>query len=643
MIAMLPNHEISLPNQNVPVRRGATASQWAGFILFFLSVYLYVWLFIKPSLIYHGFGIFLAYPAFSLGWGFLNSSLSYPGGLVEYIGGFLSQLYYFSWLGALVITAAACLIYIETSILIRLSAGRALKLIGYIPAVMLLMICNHYDNQLTAFLALLVALWFSVVYEKMAVRRSVACAVVFMVMFAMLYYIAGGASFVFVSLVSIYELFVGRRKVLAVLFPAAVIGTYLVGRYVFDLEIEIIHLRFLGTRLGYDLWVRNIVICVYLFFPLALFGIGLRQGLAGKKSSVCGAEKDSGGSSLKAGKLRQLFQDSKGGLIVEAGLPIIILLASILVSFDGTKKKLIQVDYFAHQKMWPEVLRTARRIRSESCDLCCIHNIDRALYYTGRLGDEMFRYPQMVPALMLTGMATGHPVGVFTERGLLFLELGYLGNAERDAFEYMELVGSTPLILEQLATIKLAKGQLEAAKVFLNALSKDLIFGNRAREMLRRIEQDPELADDERIQYIRSVASDKESVNLGVDDFFHQLLDKNSNNKLAFEYMMAFYLLTKQVDKVVANIGGFNDLGYKKLPRYYEEAIMLYMAHGGPRTDLHGWMPRLETIERARAAGRIYQLCGGRYNEKEIRGALTSDLADSYFLYHAFHVLGERK
>ena len=60
-----------------------------------------------------------------------------------------------------------------------------------------------------------------------------------------------------------------------------------------------------------------------------------------------------------------------------------------------------------------------------------------------------------------------------------------LGGRKRSSFEYMEIVGSSPLILEQLATIKLVKGQVEAAKVFLRALSKDLIFGHRGREMLR--------------------------------------------------------------------------------------------------------------------------------------------------------------
>ena len=136
-----------------------------GSIIFFVCTYLYVLLFIESRLIFHSFGTLIAYPAFSVDWGFLRNSISYPGGVVEYVGGFISQLYYFSWLGALVVTAIALLMYIATKILVKLSAGVRLKLICYIPVVILLMIYNRYDNQASSFVALLAALWFSVVYE----------------------------------------------------------------------------------------------------------------------------------------------------------------------------------------------------------------------------------------------------------------------------------------------------------------------------------------------------------------------------------------------------------------------------------------------------------------------------------------------
>jgi hypothetical protein len=232
------------------------------------------------------------------------------------------------------------------------------------------------------------------------------------------------------------------------------------------------------------------------------------------------------------------------------------------------------------------------------------------------------------------------PDRMYLKMSRFFLELGHVAAAEKAAFEYLETACSSPLILEQLATIKLIKGQIEAAKVFLRVLSKDLIFGNRGRKMLRRLEEDPELADDKKIQYLRSIASDTENVDeIFSDDFFSHLLDKNKNNKMAFEYMMAFYLLTGQVEKVVANIARLNDLGYERLPLYYEEAIVIYMAKNR-RRDIYiaGWQPQLETIVRAQKVDKLYSRYGGQYGEQYIRKELGPDFANCYFLYYIFDV-----
>jgi hypothetical protein len=605
-----------------PPKKQTSRRKWhlpVDAVIFFACIYLYVLLIIETRLIYHSFGNFITYPAFSVGWEFLRNSLSHPGGMVEYVGGFLSQLYYFSWLGALVITVISLLIYIAAKTLIRLSAAEWLKLICYIPAVFLLMIYNRYDNQVNAFIALLVVLWFLVVYEKIAERNSATRAAVFLVMFALLYYIAGGACFVFALLASIYEFLIGRRRALSVVLLTAAIASYLVIKYIYYLEAEIIPLQELKVTLKPDPWIKIFTFCLYLSFPLVLLTAGLRQASETK---------------------------NKPNRVVGTVLPVILLAVGVLASFDGTKKKLLQLDYFADNKMWPEVLRTAYRIRPESYDIFCVHDIDRALYRTGRFGDDMFGYPQDVQALILSRSEASKPAGrLFLKRSRFLSQLGHIGIAERDAFEYLELAGSSPAILEQLATIKMVKGQTEAAKVFLKSLSKDLIFGNRGREMLQHLEQDPELKNNQTIQYMRSVAPDEDSVSFdfGASEFFQQLLDKNPRNKLAFEYLMAVHLLTGRVDKIAENIGRLRYLGYERMPRCYEEAVLIHIGQGNTKVNLYGWQLNREVINRIKEIDKTYRLQGGIKNEQGIRNSLGPDYADSYFLYYLFGVSGARR
>ncbi len=588
-------------------------------ILFFLCVYLYVWMMIEPPLIYHGFGSFTTYPAFPGDREFLRNSLSYSGGIVEYVGGCLSQLYYVSWLGALVITAIALLIYTATRILIRLSTAETLKPLCTIPVVFLLMLYNRYDNQVNAFIALLVSLWFLIIYEKMAERNSAARAIVFLVMFALLYHLVGGTGFVFALLAMMYEFLTGKRRVLSAVILAATIGFYVLIRFTFYGEADFIPLQELEVTLSHDPWINILAFGLYGFYPLVFFAAGI---------------------------WRISERNYRAKWIVETALPLVVLAAGMFVSFDSTKKKLVQIDYFAHKKMWPEVLRTAGKVPPEDCDVFCLHDINRALYHTGRLGDDMFAYPQQQQALILTGsQESGASARLFLKRSLFLLQLGYIGIAERDAFEYLELAGSTPRILEQLARIKMVKGQVEAAKVFLQALSKDLIFGSRGREMLGRLEQDPQLANDPWVQHIRSIAPDKDSISfdVGVGEFFQLLLDKNPKNKLAFEYLMAVYLLTGQVDQIVANIGHLRSLGYERIPRCYQEGILIHIGTGNTKINLQGWKLSPEIARRILEIDKICKLQGGNQNERGIRNALGSDYADSYFLYYLFGSQGARR
>ena len=82
----------------------ATKSRfWLGAV-FILACYAYLWLVVDPRLIYDGFGsIVLNVPVFAADGPALNEALRLPGGLAVSAYGFLSQGFYHSWLGALLI------------------------------------------------------------------------------------------------------------------------------------------------------------------------------------------------------------------------------------------------------------------------------------------------------------------------------------------------------------------------------------------------------------------------------------------------------------------------------------------------------------------------------------------------------------
>jgi hypothetical protein len=597
-------------------------------IMFFACFYLYVWLFIEPELIYHGFGVFGRYPIFLTGWSFFRDFLGYPGGLIEYISAFFSQLYYYSWLGALIITLVAAGLYLSMKKLIILAGEEKLSFISYIPAIALLITYNRYYHLLSAALALLVSLLFWIVYAKMSLRTTFVRLAIFLIEFAGLYYIAGPASLLFAGLAAAYEIFICRRLILGGLYlAAAFIVAGFVGYYIFKLEIAdaylsptFSHQLMIATKLQNN--ERNMTVCLYFFPPVVFLFMVTWSALVQKEIFSYKFQLDIN---------RRLIQ----GLKI-AGL--VVAISVVFFSFNYQKKNLLWMNYLYQHQKWPQMLELAEKLPPESISFCKF-DINLAMYHTGRFGDDMFTFSQNPKSLLFLPKDFNLKWARLSE---FFLDLGHINEAERLAYEYLENMNSSPFILKQLAIINLVKGQTQTARVFLNVLAKDLIYGRQAEELLGRLDTDPQLTSDVKIQHLRSIMLTGDFVfsqDSGGEAVLLKLLEKNRCNKMAFEYLMANYLLANVLDKIVGNIWRLDDFDYQKVPRLYEEAILIYSDMSGKKVDLHGRKIDERTIERtgefSNALNRFLPDVETAFN------ALKKDFGNSYLFYNVFDVAGQ--
>jgi len=264
-----------------------------------------------------------------------------------------------------------------------------------------------------------------------------------------------------------------------------------------------------------------------------------------------------------------------------------------------------------------------------------MHAVNRALYHTGRLPTDMFAYPQ-------------HPYTMFFAEEIknLFLkwrkfdihiDLGALNQAEIDLTECMEINGQRPMVLQRLALIKMVQGDIDSAKVYLNALGRTLLYSDWAKRYLAELESDPDLSGDEKVQYLRQVMPRKDHVVFEFyyyDKMLEHLLEANKHNRMAFEHLMAWYLLNGQVDMIALNIGRLNDFNYKRIPRLYEEALLIYKDSSKQEVDLHGWKISAESVKRFNDFNEIYSRHGddkySAYNE------LLEGYGDSFLFYYFY-------
>jgi len=638
--------------------------------VFFVSLYLYLWLFVDLRLIYHGAGVITNFPAFYKGWAFFLTFLSYPGGPLEYLSAFLSQLFYYSWAGALVVTVQAwllsvCIDYLlkatklpcSTAILAVSSRAGSPCCIGFIPSILLLVLYTQYAYHFATTLAFLTALLFVCLYlsilrqglrpdEKTILSRTTifSSLVIFLSLSVILYYLAGGAMLLFAVVCAIYELlFSSRWKTgLFYLLSAAVIP-YVVGLLIFRISIVDAFcnlLPFSWKIIHYEARKRavTIVYLLYLLPPLILFIFGLWQIIrkrfhfAKNRTSKKHAKKHRDKSSNLPAKIFSWYRHSfKIKWFIGTMLLFAVAGSAVSLSYDDNLRTRFKVDYYSYHKMWPELLTIARR---NPTDPFVVHAVNRALYHTGRLGYEMFAWPQDSDYLFLTDPAYKW---CYWQRCDVYLDIGLINMAEHALTECLEGLGDRPMVLQRLALINMVKGNIGSARIYLGALSKTLFSNGWANHYLDKIQSGPDLSTDQDIQHLRSLCLDKDylTYSLTAELLLSSLLEKNSQNRMAFEYLMACYMLNKRLGKLIGNIERLKDFGYLELPTHYEEAALLYVYSTKKPLHLGGYKPSPQLHQRIDDFSRLLNMYGA--DKQAVFEKLSKNFRDTYFFYAYTH------
>ena len=600
--------------------------------------YSYVLLRVRQELFYQQDPAVFLFDSYFLA-GFLNQ----PGGLVEYASAFLSPLFAFGWLGALVVTLLATLICLATRQFIAAIAGTGGRFVFLVPALLILTLLGQYSHPVRLCVGLCAVLVLANMYARIGKGHAAVRLAAFVIASALAYYVAAGLYVVFAFSCGVFEWRVNRHRWLGVLcvLCAAIIPT-VAGTWLCGLSIRETYRGLMLPTARYWLAVpssslvtMSIRVALLLFFPVAAIAVAWRRRPAGSPVVDHGTRPQAEHPDEAAREAERPVSPLR--LAVQSAVLIALGIGADFALFDFPTKCSLLVAYSAERQKWADVLTHARHLPPS--DVWNVFHVNRALYHDGELLDRMFAYPQALnaPALTLqfeslTAMAQRAPL----ECSDVFFELGRINESEHMAHEALELYGERPHVLKRLVHTYVIKGEPEAARMFLSLLERSLLHSQWARRCRRQLDADPTLSG------VPVVASRRELMvvqdfagKLDLETMLGQLLERNPRNQMAFEYLMAHYLLTRQLDKMVANLHRFDDFGYARLPRHCEEALVIYLAIGGSQdVDLGGRQIRPETRRRY---GEFLQALGQfRGNARAAFIALHHDFGDSYFFSHAF-------
>lgn len=324
-----------------------------------------------------------------------------------------------------------------------------------------------------------------------------------------------------------------------------------------------------------------------------------------------------------------------------AVFPTAIMILGLYFTREDLRKPYLASNYYWHLKQWDKIVELAQQLPKTRTHPYVNHDILRALYHTGRLGYDMFRFPLVPEALLLTHESWESDLSQL-KLSDLFLELGHVNMAQKLASELVAVKGSLGPAIEEMAWISIVKGHPATARVYLEALRMDPIRRDEAESLLHGLDKGFTPQQMDRVARIRSCLLAENAGTTGpegVDQWLTALVEHNPQNRMAFEYLMACHLLTGRVEKIAENVKRLEALGYRSIPILYEEALAIHYGGLGRLQDLARIPVSPQTVQRY---GTFLQLRSSMrpQNEQAVLNVLIRDFGASYFFYYSFGRVG---
>ncbi|MDR1866217.1 MAG: DUF6057 family protein [Bacteroidales bacterium] len=494
------------------------------------------------------------------------SCLSKPGGLSEYLGSFFTQFYYFPIIGTLEIILAT----VAVLLLFRFACKRAgnadnLFFIFFIPAVLLSMSFVDIHFRMSFVSGILIALsafgWY--VALKPPLRYYAGWIAVPAVYFA-----AGGNVWLLLSLISVHELLKpgGSGKLYPVfLVLCAALISYLSWLFVYDVTLR--EACFALTPVNFRFPTAGNT-ALWLSFPVLY--------------AACTAT---------ARKTDRRKAATWKTAVVSCVSVIVLTAAATRLTYDKRSEILGRMTREVQHGNWEQALELGMGYPTKNRLICYLTNI--ALYETGQMPHRMFHVRQLGPAGLFLDRDMTYPT--LWHLGEVYYRLGMIPEAEHCAFEALVTSPDEPnaQALQRLATTCLIRRDTALFRKYAALFDHAPMYGKWIRQ--QRLYLNSSLADPSfRIPGAPAVCR--------CADFFidyrypaailQQLLRSCPEHRMAFEYLMAFHLLYKDIagakECMDAYYAGFS---YPSIPVHYEEALLIYENTAGTDSDFAAQYP----------------------------------------------------
>ncbi len=530
------------------------------FVLFFL----YEIFFFKPFLLYSQFE-----PAFYFDYHFLRAFLDYPGGVAELISLFIFQFFANNLAAAILLSLLflGCYLAVQ-SLFAALFSRRVPVPVVLLPLVVMMMFYNAYNVPLVIAVKFLLVVSIARFYcSNNTIRRVVLLA------FLPIFYLVLGGWFSIMLVALLFSLHLAAPwRLSTLLWPLLfaglfVITAFIAARYLYFISLReafiyVLPFAFFHEPISFHMswlfYIMSFILPVLVLLWRIVEIILEKYEL--KRTSI----------SLR------LFA-------LNASVAILLFAAAMMVTRQQEQQRKIYINFLAQEAQWKEVLSESKKVHHY--DRIVEFQTNRAMFFTGCLLDSLFYID--------------HPIGVnglFLERIMmsqiamhasdLYFDLGHINAAQVMAYEYQTKFRYSPRVLKRLALTNAINGHYAKAEKFINLLQKSPVHKTWAKDHMVLLDESlagtlPVVAVNRLLQPQRDFFLHATSPNSDMA----ALLESNEANRMAFEYLMAYYLLECKMGNIADRISWLNKYDYAIAPQHIEEAAIMYQA-GAKSTGL---------------------------------------------------------
>lgn len=588
--------------------------------LFFIGFFFYFLYFVNPPLY-----LIKNYREFFTDIYFFKKYFDFPGNPVEYFSRLITQFYNIPILASLTITFILYSIYW----LGLFSFGKAKYnlLAPFVPVIILIAMHNDYNHSLKFDIEIFFTLSISFIYFRLFKDKGLFRFLLYPILLCFLYYFTGVKTVYLFSILAILSELSSKGKryhFLVILIETFAITLFF--NYFFFISYKDVFKEFREIQNLYALWLLPFllylsILSVFIFYTFS----------NSKRFAII--------QSTENADYKKSFLNFKTLLLLLI-IPVFTTAGICYATFNKEEKVKLSVQYFGRNKDWNKVLELSKL--SDFFDRAEIIYTNRALYFTGRIYNDLFKYNQeMASDGLLATKLTGFDELVPNQE--VYLDLGALSMSIVWGTEATNVYGANPYVLKNLTKAYLAMGCIKEAQKMLNLLNHTLFNKKWAQQYQKFINDttlintDPELIRYKKNQTHRAIVS-KTTIDMNL----YLLTGKSNYNKMAYDYLMISAMLDNNMADFATGLTGLKLFGYTHIPKLYFEGFISYslISEECP-INIEEFTYDQGIIDEFKAFQKDYLRLKG--NPEEARRYLFPQYGDTYWYYLNFRRLVTKK